>query len=316
MIEVKSKYGTVRVLADSINKAGIRMTSFEWEFHRWILAEVNTHNAISKNLQSSRAVPLPKAIEMIKNNPALPVHWGKNQAGMMSKEELTGEALNTCKSIWDAHREMTIEMVVDLAELGAHKQWAARLLEAHVMTKGVFSGTDWKNMMFLRDDEEAQPEFQDLALAIRLAFEQSTPELLVAGEWHVPYVSTVRELGEGSKRLYLDADGGEIDVETAKKISASCCAQVSYRRLNDAPEKAMEIYEKLFSGRKPHMSPVEHQATPAADTDKNLTFNVGNLPHTWEHGITHIDREGKFHSGNLTEWVQYRQTLPNNVQPG
>jgi hypothetical protein len=36
-------------------------------------------------------------------------------------------------------------------------------------------------------------------------------------------------------------------------------------------------------------------------------------PHTWEDGITHVDRVGKLHSGNLNGWIQYRQTLSNNV---
>lgn len=201
--------------------------------------------------------------------------------------------------------------------MGAHKQWAARLLEAHVMTKGVFSGTDWANLMFLRDDEEAQPEFQDLAKATRLAFEQSTPVELYPGEWHLPYVKSERvyvEPCDDYMMTYFDSDGIEIDLETAKKISGSCCAQVSYRRLNDTREKALEIFDKLFSGRKPHMSPVEHQATPIQKTWNGVyPLNEAADPSTWEEGITHVDRKGHFHSGNLRGWIQHRQTLPNNV---
>ena len=317
MIEVKSKYGAVRVIADSISPDDIRITTFEWEFHRYILAEANTHRSISKNLQSSRAVPLAKAIEMIRENPAYPVHWGKNQAGMQSKEELTGEQLLSSKALWSRHREDTIDIVETLAKHGAHKQWASRLLEAHVMTKGVFSGTNWANLMFLRDDEEAQPEFEDLAIATRLAFERSEPKRLYPGEWHLPYVNSKRNSENILK--YFDSDNAEIDLETAKKISASCCAQVSYRRLNDSREKALEIYDKLFSGRKPHMSPVEHQATPVKQIWNGDAGSVTNLPpvsSTWEPGITHIDRDGKFHSGNLSGWIQLRQILPNNVVSG
>lgn len=319
MIEVKSKYGSVRVIADSICAfSKIRMMTLEWEFHRWILAEANTHRMISKNLQSSRAIPLKKAIEMIQENPAYPVHWGKNQSGMQSKEELTRNDIESARILWDEHRHDTISLVQELEKLGAHKQWASRLLEAHVMTKGVFSGTDWANLMYLRDDEEAQPEFQDLAVATRLAVEQSIPVKLFPGEWHLPYViSKVETFGDIGILRYYDSDNVEIDLETAKKISGSCCAQVSYRRLNDTREKALEIYDKLFSGRKPHMSPVEHQATPMQPTSTGkYTINNTDDPSTWEPGITHIDRAGKFHSGNLSGWIQLRQTLPNNVVAG
>jgi hypothetical protein len=301
MIEVIGKNGiSCKVIADSISEKGIRMTTFEWVFNRWILAEINTHRSISKNLQSSRAVPLKKAIEMVKNSPAYPTHWGKNQAGMQAKEELAGDNLGDSKTLWDSHREVTISVLETLDTLGAHKQWAARILEPHVMTKGVFSGTDWSNLMYLRDDEEAQPEFQELARCVRLCFEQSVPTLLYPDEWHVPYVKSYRNSDETV--MYFDSDDVEIDVETAKKISGSCCAQVSYRRLNDSREKALEIYDKLFSGRKPHMSPVEHQATP--------------IFREWENGVTHIDRNGNLRSGNLNGWIQYRQTLPNNAVLG
>ena len=94
---------------------------------------------------------------------------------------------------------------------------------------------------------------------------------------------------------------GVVDLETAKKVSASCCAQVSYRRLDTSIEKALEIYEKLFSGPKPHLSPVEHQATP---TSRNFY-----LEDEWPEGVTHIDRNGGAWSGNFKGWTQLRQVI-------
>ena len=306
MIEVKGKNGiSAKLIADSVSNSGKRMLTFEFEFHRWILAEMNTHRAISKNLQSSRAIPLLKAAELMESFPAYPVHWGKNQSGMQSKEELSGDEADQARILWEECIAGALLNAREFADLGAHKQWAARILEPYIITKGVFSGTDWDNLLWLRDDEDAQPEFKELAPCIQSCINQSTPKLLHAGEWHTPYVDSMR-LASGVL-IYVDADGNELSLDDAKKISASCCAQVSYRRLNDTKEKALEIFDKLFSGRKPHMSPTEHQGTPV--TQQTVPWN----PMTWQEGVTHVDRSGTLHSGNLSGWVQYRQTLPNNV---
>lgn len=307
MIQVLGKNGiSAKIICDSISESGIRMTTFEWEFHRWILAEANTHRAISKNLQSSRAIPLSKAIEMVVENMAEPTHWGKNQPGMQSKEELTGDDLKSAKKLWASTIGYLLSSVQKLSDIGAHKQWAARLLEPGVMTKGVFSGTDWDNLLWLRNDEDAQPEFKELARCTQECLDQSVPRQLLPGEWHLPYVEVRLE---DNRIIYEDSEGVLLSLEDAQKISASCCAQVSYRRLNELKSKALEIYHKLFAGRKPHMSPTEHQATPIFSTSVNVPWN----PQSWENGVTHVSRDGVLHSGNLTGWVQYRQTLENNV---
>ena len=64
------------------------ITTWEYDAPKCILAELNTHNMLVKNAQSSRAVPVKKVIEQIRNNPVTPVHWGSNQAGMVAGEEI------------------------------------------------------------------------------------------------------------------------------------------------------------------------------------------------------------------------------------
>lgn len=305
MIQIEQKNGIkVTVIADSISESGKRMTTFELEFFRFILPELNTHRAISKNLQSSRAVPLKSSIQMVKDNPAIPVHFGKNQPGMMSREEFEEPELEAMKQLWNVALTQATSIATVMEYHKPHKQWAARILEPFMITKAVLSGTDWDNLLWLRDDEEAQPEFQEAASGISLALQQSTPILLMSGQYHLPYINQVFH---DQKQTFLDSNGEELTLEDAKKISASCCAQISYRKMNDSKEKALEIYGKLFSGRKPHMSPTEHQATP-------IPLNVSPFnPMSWPEGVTHVDRMGGLHSGNLTGWIQHRQTLPNNV---
>ena len=312
MIEIVGKNGiNVKVIADSVAVNGKRMTTFELIYHRFIHGEMMTTRMLSKNASSSRAVPLKTAAEHVADNPAIPVHWGKNQAGMQAKEELSGIELSVARELWQEGIDFSIDLAGRFAEIGAHKQYSSRWLETGQLIKVVVSGTDWDNMLWLRNDEEAQPEFKELARCIQIAFDQSVPVELSHGEWHLPYIDTYRDHMMDDTLHYLDAGGMPLSLEDAKKISASCCAQVSYRRLNDSKEKALEIYDKLFSGRKPHLSPVEHIATPIdlSMYDVNIPFN----PKTWESGITHVRRDGTLCSGNLAGWIQYRQTLPNNV---
>jgi hypothetical protein len=55
--------------------------------HRFVLAEMNTHRAFSRNSASSRAIPVQKIIDRVTNDPAWPVVWPKEQAGMQGGEE-------------------------------------------------------------------------------------------------------------------------------------------------------------------------------------------------------------------------------------
>ena len=110
--------------------------------------------------------------------------------------------------------------------------------------------------------------------------------------------------------VYLDSNDDILSLEDALKISASCCGQVSYRKLDDSFEKAMEIYNRLFDGPKPHFSPCEHQGI-AMQVTKLQHLSVFN-PEVWENGVSHVDREGNLWSGNLKGFVQYRKLLEVN----
>ena len=285
---------TAKIIADSVSPDGIRITTFELEYPRFIHAEVMTHRVFSRNAQSSRAVPVSKSLEQ---EVISPVVWGKNKAGMSSDEPLTQEAQNECAYYWHALVRYCQDFSERMSKAGLHKQWANRCLEWFSPIKVVVTATEWENFFWLRDDPEAaQPEIVELARKMKEAMDASEPEELKPGEWHLPYI----ELGYDKGFIYL-IEGKEVDLETAKKVSASCCAQVSYRRLDTSIEKALEIYEKLFSGPKPHLSPVEHQATP--------TSNNFYLEEEWPEGVTHIDRNGGVWSGNFKGWTQLRQIM-------
>ncbi len=54
----------------------------------------------------------------------------------------------------------------------------------------------------------------------------------------------------------------DISLSEAIKISASLCAQVSYRKADESLDKAIKIHDRLVKSIPVHASPFEHQATP------------------------------------------------------
>lgn len=298
---------TARILADSINAQGIRMTTMEIEYPRFILAELNTHRMLSKNSASSRAIPVKAMHEHIRANTAGPVYWGINQPGMKAKTEATGADLSWAKYLWNKARDMAIGYSADLADLNIHKQITNRITEPWMIMKTVISGTEWANFFWLRDHPDAQPEIAELARKMRDAYDASKPQLLNPGEWHVPYVFTNRDAGTGVLH-YLDGSGGVITADEARIISASCCAQVSYRKNDDTLEKAQKVFAMLIESEPAHASPVEHQATPMKQT------NWQRNPEFWQEGVTHLSANNDLWSGNLRGWIQHRKLIPNEAR--
>ena len=89
-----------KVIEDSIYEGGKRLTTLQLKFHRFILPEFATHRMFSKNASSSRAIPVAKMLQQVYEDPAMPVEWGKNQAGMQARELLSAEDTESAKSSW------------------------------------------------------------------------------------------------------------------------------------------------------------------------------------------------------------------------
>ena len=305
-MQYNNSFNTVKIIQDSINTVGNRLTTFEIETYRYIWAEVLTHKMLGKNAQSSRAVPVASVLGVNQDNPVHPIVWGKNKGGMSATEALTGAELQEAKEVWFNLARVAFEGSQRLNELGLHKMWSNRPTEAYSRIKVVITGTEWDNFLWLRDDPDAaQPEIVDLARLIKEEFFDSTPLLLQSGQAHVPYVQ--RQISSSGEMLYSLAIDGGISLEDALKISASCACQVSYRRMNDSYDKAMEIYDKLFSGPKPHLSPTEHQGIAMKHTKAGLIQRI--FPSTLEKGVSHMDREGNLWSANLKGFLQQRKIM-------
>lgn len=270
---------TAKVVQDSVSPEGVRITTLELEYPRFIHSEFMTHRVLSRNAASSRAIPVMKMIEQVENSPAMPVHWGLNQAGMQAGQEHNDPAY--CRALWLKAAKSAAASAKELHEFGLHKQIANRVLEPFQTMKTVVTATEWDNFFELRNHKDAQPEIQVLARIMADVMDASVPMQLRDGEWHVPYVDRYRCPEYDNMFYSLGED--DLDADQALRVSASCCAQVSYRVLDDSLEKANLIYDKLVNSRPIHASPFEHQG------------QVAIASHEF--------------SGNLRGWKQYRKTL-------
>ena len=329
MIIVEGKGGIkATVVAHSKSSVnGKEIITFELEYHRYIHSEFMTHRVFSRNAASSRAIPVDRMIELVENSPATPIHWGKNKPGMQARDECNNFIGGDCEyagltreEAWLEASELAIIMAKQFKEAGYHKQIVNRILEPYQMIKVVCTATEYDNFFYLRNDEEAQPEIAALAQCMWEARKQSVPEILYPGEWHTPYVEHFRD---GNRLCYgnrVSETNGipvfekEITLEEALKISSSCCAQVSYRKLDDSLDKAIDIYNRMVTARRVHASPFEHQAAPMEYPNEKFTYiyDIGSYPEV-ESGVTHVDMNGDYWSGNFKSWIQHRQLIPNHV---
>src|SRR5262249_32145130 len=121
---------SAKVIRDSISTNGIRLTSVEAAFPKFILAELNTHRMFSRNSASSRAIPVKKIMDQVENDPYTPIFYGSNKPGMQAGDELQGDKLITAKSRILALRNSAVDAAAMLSEIdGLHKQHANRYIE-------------------------------------------------------------------------------------------------------------------------------------------------------------------------------------------
>jgi hypothetical protein len=239
----------------------------------------------SRNASSSRAIPVAKQIQMVIDNPAIPLAFTKNQKGMQGGVALTGQEEYAAKKAWVEAMHLAVDQAKILADLDVHKQYANRILEPFAHITVVCSATQFSNFFALRYHSMAQPEICELAKQMWELYSTSEPDGMVEGQWHLPFVS-----GKEQDIIMTNASFDIHDQLTAHKnlikMSVARCARVSYLNhegKNPTLEEDLRLYDRLLSGMPIHASPAEHQ---------------GQAKRFPEHL-----------SGNFHGWEQYRKTL-------
>lgn len=273
---------SAKVVADSINESGNRITSLVVVIPRIVLAELNTHRALSKNSASSRAIPFKKMAKMVEENPFIPIAFQKDHKGMQGTEYFTEEEIkkNGIVEEWLGARDYALHRANALHEKGVTKQLVNRLLEPFMYHTVLITATEWENFMALRNHEDAEIHIKEAAVKILEALNSSTPKLLKKDEWHIPFGDDLDY--DRVSKMYSENNivpdklirGLMVEIATAR------CARVSYLNFEgkDDYEADVKLHDQLLDSG--HMSPFEHCAQA---------------------------KDGNTISGNFVGWFQYRK---------
>lgn len=275
-----------KIIRDSISN-DTRLTTFVLTYPRFIHSEFMTHRMFSRNASSSRAIPVKKSIQMVRDNPVIPLAFTRNKAGMQGGEALSGEIEQKALLQWMDACYVACEKAEALADLEVHKQYANRILEPFSHITVVCSATDYANFFALRYHPMAQPEIAQLAKQMWEAYSVNIPDKLEEGQWHLPFIS------DEDLALVANEVGQQVDfIPYLIKMSVARCARVSYLNhegKKPSLEEDLKLYDRLVGSAPIHASPAEHQAQVSF-----LSMRSGNFG------------EG---------WVQYRKTLEGeNIQ--
>lgn len=296
---------SAKIVLDSIAPDhDARITTMELCYPRFIHAEAKTHRimniddqqvvfgedisvmnekSLSRNAMSSRAIPVAKMLAQVRENPAMPIHWGANQPGMQAGEELnemvrippylldayqeyakyTGDhivkihrsknsepfGLHVCpQAAWGFAAHLAADMSQAFADAGYHKQVSNRPTEPYQWMRVIVTATEWDNFFALRLSPLADPNMFELARLAREAIDNSNP---VVRAVHMPYVDDM-------ERIQLP------DPMQAAMASAARCARISFLNHDGSYpiiSKDLALATTLRDAQ--HASPFEHVAFAA-----------------------------------------------------
>jgi thymidylate synthase ThyX len=303
-----------KILLDSVNEIGKRLTTFEITFPRCVLSEFNTHRMFSRNSASSRAIPIKRMLERVQSDPFIPERWGKPGKGMGAKEYWPVDSVehNNLTSMWKMQLAWVITTVANYKSIG-NKEDLNRLLEPFMFHTVIVTATEWDNFFYQRTNDSADWKIHKIANLMYEAYHHGKYPLrtLKVGEWHCPLTSQTDdavlveqylqetanleqriELCKNSYRDRYEYDHDAAYDEIFKRVSVARCARSSYlthHGIRDIKED-LDLFDRLVIFG--HWSPLEHVATP---------FIV-------ENSTGYIRTNGR--SGNFLGWRQYRKDFP------
>lgn len=252
---------SAKLLADVVNPQGNRLTIYEATFHRFVLAEVNTHRSHSRSSASSRAIPVEKMLRRAIESPAFPISWTSEQPGMQGGTELEGQDLFDAQLLLENIAQYTTgkihQYLLDHPDKSTrlHKSLLNRPMEWFQYHTVIIGATDdgWANLFAQRATEHsplAQPELRAVVDIMWDLYKASTPSFLGYGEWVTPYIQP-HEVFRSE--------------EDKRRVSAARCARVSYLnhdRSDPDIDSDLGVFAKLTSARPMHAAPLEFVARP------------------------------------------------------
>lgn len=142
---------SAKIVADSIDSRGNRLTSYVLTYPRYIHSELMTHRMFSRNAASSRAIPFDKMVNMIKEDPFIPIAWQKDHKGMQGTEYFEDPTeIKILETRWKINAQDAIWKAQQYSEDKVTKQICNRLLEPFMWYTVLVTATEYDNFFKLR----------------------------------------------------------------------------------------------------------------------------------------------------------------------
>lgn len=165
----------------------------------------------------------------------------------------------------------------------------------------------------------------DLAEKMYDAMNESTPEVLEDGQWHIPFMDdnstqAIMNITPKPSMGHPEEDStpaenywyGEV-MTNMLKVATARCARISYETLGDIPKIDYEADIKLHDNllKSGHFSPFEHIGRAMTDDEYDLHIR-GIIAGYNPMGYAGIQQEVKGWSRNLRGFIQYRELIEQN----
>jgi hypothetical protein len=284
--------------------------------HRKIYIQDFLDGDFSFSVSSARAIPFAKMIAEVKDDAlrASPIYWGAEQKGMSPGGELSESLKAAAQEAWKGAALMAAGAAEILYGIGVHKSLANRIIEPYLHVNCLCTATEngWLNFFGLRLDSAADPTLRALAEQAWIVWNESQPQKLNPGEWHLPYIEEDEFAHNSNPNLIWSTDpnypGTNLTcLDIAKRVSTARNARLSLMSFETQKKASVDenlnLYNRLVGGNILHASPAEHLATPdKLIANHNHNFRGGAF---WEK--PHL-------AGNLGPgWIQLRKMLPNEA---
>ena len=327
---------------------GEEIITYKLTYPRCIHSELMTYHMMSVNSASSRAIPVDKLISVIEETPFYPCYFQLQHKGMQGNSYADYSVEQKAFKIWNESLHNQVKIAKELSK-DVTKQLVNRLLEPYQYHCCLMTGTresfehlfeqrcpiyNVENLKFtskkdaiglfphLKDmtdlewlqcnSGQAEIHFMDLAEKMYDALNESTPDELKDGDWHIPFQEEIWK-GKQAEKL-----------EDVIKMSCAMTARVSYTTINDNEvitlEKAKNIYDKCVKSG--HFSVVGHCAK-CMSYEEYENWYKGFMKTTYyfdENGRQHrvmADRDfhkAKGYNKNLKGFISLRQYVEDNVE--
>ena len=201
-----------KIIADSISPQGHRITSFILTYPRFIHSELMTHRMFSRNASSSRAVPIQKMIETVKNNTFCPFEFQKAHKGMQGFDYFTGQDKEDCIKLWLESAELALQQAEKMKEKGITKQLCNRLLEPFMWHTVLVTATEFENFFELRCP---QYEYYDMLTGNQQFFKSKKDWLQYYNNKPLPKAKHISKIPENDVEwLQINNSQAEIHIQT------------------------------------------------------------------------------------------------------